>query len=143
MRARKATIFMSQNKRVSDQKDNQMRHSRIALLAILFLDNLALAIVYPLFTPLILKPIHALLPTHFSLSTRFLLLGLLISSFPLAQFLGGPFIGHLAATKTRKKAFLIALIGEFTGFFLSAVALTRLSYVLLLFKRCTLVRACV
>ncbi|MEM7175008.1 MAG: MFS transporter [Chlamydiota bacterium] len=113
----------------------QQQRSRIALLAILFVDNLALAVVYPLFTPLILKPIYSLLPAHFSPSTRLLFLALLIASFPLAQFFGGPFIGNLADTMTRKKAFLIALVGELIGFFLSAFAMEQLSYPLLLCSR--------
>ena len=62
----------------------------------LFLDNFGLAIIYPIFTPLFLKSGHALVPQGLTYLQRTILLGLLIASFPLAQFFGAPLIGQFS-----------------------------------------------
>lgn len=111
------------------------RRSFRAILSVLFLDNLGLTVVYPIFTPLILKPIYSLLPHHFPLSVRLILLGILIASFPFAQFIAGPIIGHIADLKGRKFAFILALIGEGIGFFLSGLSIEMMNYSFLIFSR--------
>ena len=45
-----------------------LRRSFRAILSVLFLDNLGLIVVYPIFTPLVLKPIYTLLPIEYPLS---------------------------------------------------------------------------
>lgn len=105
------------------------------LLSVLFLDNLGLTIVYPIFTPLVLKPIYNLLPPAYPLSVRLILLGLLIASFPFAQFIAGPFIGHLADRKGRKFALTLALGGETIGFTLTGLSIEMLNFSFLLFSR--------
>lgn len=117
------------------KSDIEKKRSFQALLSVLFLDNLGLTIVYPIFTPLLLKPIYTLLPHHYSLSSRLILLGLLIASFPLAQFIAGPLIGHLADRKGRKTALSIALAGEAVGFTLTGVSMEMMNYSFLLISR--------
>jgi len=111
------------------------RRSFRAILSVLFLDNLGLTVVYPIFTPLVLKPVYSLLPSDYPLSTRLILLAILIASFPFAQFLSGPFIGHLADVKGRKFALTLALIGEGIGFLLTGLAILQMNYIFLLFAR--------
>lgn len=106
-----------------------------AVLSVLFLDNLGLTIVYPIFTPLVLKPIYTLLPSEYPLSLRIILLGALIASFPFAQFIAGPIIGHIADLKGRKYAFILALIGEGIGFFFTGLSIKRMDYIFLFFSR--------
>lgn len=112
-----------------------MRRSFRAALSVLFLDNLGLSVVYPIFTPLILEPIHNLLPAATPLSYRMVLLGILIAAFPFMQFLGGPFLGHIADRKGRRFAFTLALFGEAIGFFLTGVGIYLKSYSLVVFSR--------
>ena len=112
-----------------------LRRSFRAILSVLFLDNLGLTVVYPIFTPLVLRPIYTLLPSEYLLSTRLILLAILIASFPFAQFLSGPFIGHLADVKGRKFALTLALIGEGVGFLLTGLAILQMNYLFLLFGR--------
>lgn len=111
------------------------RRSLRIILSVLFLDNLGLTVVYPIFTPLVLKPIYTLLPSEYLLSTRLILLAILIASFPFFQFLSGPFIGHLADVKGRKFALTLALIGEGVGFLLTGLAILQMNYIFLLFGR--------
>ena len=105
------------------------------LLSVLFLDNLGLVMVYPIFTPLLLKTYTNLLPPSLPLSVRLLFLAVLIAAFPFAQFLAGPFIGHIADSKGRKFAITLTLIGEGVGFFLSGISIFLLNFYLLLFSR--------
>ena len=111
------------------------RRSFRATLSLLFLDNLGLTVVYPIFTPLVLRPYDTLLPTDFSLTLRLFLLAVLIASFPLAQCLAGPFIGRLADRKGRKFALTLALVGEGIGFFLTGWAIHANSFLFLLISR--------
>ena len=107
--------------------------SRNCALAVYFLDNFALAVVYPIFTPLLFGEGNRWI--HVGDANRLLLLGMLIAAFPLAQFLGAPVIGALADRKGRKKTFYFTLIGEIVGFTLSGVAILFSNYPLLLFSR--------
>lgn len=111
------------------------RRSFQAVLSLLFLDNLGLTVVYPIFTPLVLKPIYTLLPYEYPLSIRIILLGLLIASFPFAQFISGPIIGHIADLKGRKFAFILALVGEGIGFFLTGLSVQMMNYSFLFISR--------
>ena len=115
--------------------NNVERRSFRAVLSLLFLDNLGLTVVYPIFTPLVLKPIYTLLPYEYPLSIRIILLGLLIASFPFAQFIAGPIIGHIADLKGRKFAFMLALVGEGVGFFLTGLSVLMMNYSFLFFSR--------
>lgn len=111
------------------------RRSFRVLLSVIFLDNLGLTVVYPIFTPLVLKPIYTLLPSHYPLSSRLVLLGILIAVFPFAQFLAGPIIGHISDCRGRKYAFTLALTGEAVGFLLTGCAIQYMSYPLLIMGR--------
>lgn len=114
------------------------RSSLIAILSVLFLDNFGLAIVYPIFTPLILLPHYGFLTHIDSLAVRTLCLGFLIASFPFAQFIGAPFLGDIADRKGRKIAYYLSLTGETFGFIFSAISIYFANYTLLLISRlCT------
>ena len=84
-----------------------------------FIDNFGLAIVYPIFTPFFLKPGMHLLGGDLSFFHRTFLLGLLIASFPLAQFFGAPFLGSLSDRIGRKKVFLTTLLGGTIGYLIT------------------------
>ncbi|MCB1118249.1 MAG: MFS transporter, partial [Chlamydiia bacterium] len=97
------------------------------------MDNFALAIVYPIFTPLLFGSHSALLNSVSS--ARFAYLGILIAAFPLMQLFGSPIIGGLSDRLGRKKAFYLTLIGEAIGFAMSALAIKQNSYPFLFFSR--------
>lgn len=111
------------------------RHSFFALLFLFFLDNFGLAVVYPIFTPLMLEPSQGFFIGDYSLSDRTFYLGILISAFPLAQFFGAPFFGWVADCMGRKKAFYFTLLGELVGFIGSGLAISYGSYFFLVASR--------
>jgi DHA1 family tetracycline resistance protein-like MFS transporter len=99
-----------------------------------FIDNFGLAIVYPIFTPLFLKPQIQLLGTA-SLFQRTLLLGFLIASFPFAQFFGAPLIGALSDRMGRKKVFIGTITGGIIGYLLTGFGIHFKNLPLLWFGR--------
>jgi DHA1 family tetracycline resistance protein-like MFS transporter len=92
-----------------------------------FLDNFGLAIIYPIFTPLLLSAKNSLVSDTTPLFTRTLLLGLLIAAFPLAQFFGAPLIGQFSDRFGRKKAFYITILGTSLGYTFTAISIAEYS----------------
>lgn len=92
-----------------------------------------MAVIYPIFTPLILKTNLVMEASGFG--ARGLLLALLICAFPLGQLFGAPFFGRLADKYSRRFAFTWTLLGEFFGFIFTAISVHFLLYVPLLLSR--------
>ena len=113
-----------------------MPHSTYRLLLTsIFLSNLGLTIVYPLFTPLILSSQSYLVPDQAALAERLMLLVFLIASFPLAQFLSSPLFKRLGRVKGATFTLRLSTLGMGVGAILSALALTHMHYLLLLLGR--------
>jgi len=107
----------------------------IATLFVFFLDNFGMYVVFPIFTPLVLKIQGGILQDPVSMEARMFFLSLLIASFPLAQFFGAPLFGTFGDTFGRKRALLLTLLGEAIGYALSAFAIAKGSYSFLLASR--------
>lgn len=98
-----------------------------------FIDLLGATIVLPILAPLFLDFQNGIMPIDFSTLTnptealaeithnRTILFGLLIASFPLAQFFGAPLLGTWADRVGRKKVLTISLIGTLIGYILFAI----------------------
>ncbi|MBS0653332.1 MAG: MFS transporter [Verrucomicrobia bacterium] len=102
---------------------------------IYFLDTFSFAIVFPLFSSLILTSLYDFLPETISLSHRDILLGILTAAFPLGLFLGAPFIGNFADRRGRKFAFYITITGILAGSLLTVCALALKAFYFLIFSR--------
>jgi DHA1 family tetracycline resistance protein-like MFS transporter len=110
------------------------RRSLFPVLLTYFLDNFGLAIVYPIFTPYILKSTHPIL----SYSERTILLGILIGAFPLAQFFGAPLIGQFSDRFGRKRAFYVTILGTAIGYTFTSISMMGNSFTGLFISRfCT------
>lgn len=98
-------------------------HSRFKLLFFTsFLDFLAFSTIIP-FVPLFFLPTpHSLLPLDTPLQTRYILLGFLLSTYPLAQVLASPILGHFSDQIGRKKILLLSHLGNSVGYLCSAFA---------------------
>lgn len=92
-------------------------------------------VVFPIFTPLILKVQGGLLQDPISMEARMFFLSILTASFPLAQFFGAPLFGTFGDYFGRKRALLLTLFGEAIGYALSAYAIHIESYSFLLASR--------
>ena len=109
--------------------------SLFALNCIYFLDNFALALVFPIFASLLsnLKFGYELFGTATIL--RPLFLGLLISSFALAQYISMWCYTKLIRHSSRKSLFIISSIGMAIGLFACGISLHLNSYVALIISR--------
>ena len=100
-----------------------------------FLDLLGLGIIIPILPALLLDPVHGILPITYSFSTRTLIYGFLIASYPLAQFFGAPILGSLADQKGRKKLLLLSLIGTVAGYAIFIIGILTSNLYLLFIGR--------
>ncbi|MBU3188492.1 MFS transporter [Clostridium bowmanii] len=115
-----------------------MKNKKFTILPIfftVFLDLLGLGIVIPILPAVLLDPRSAILPVSYVFSTRTLIYGFLIASYPLAQFFGAPILGSLADQKGRKKLLIVSLIGTFIGYVLFALGIVYSNIFLLFIGR--------
>lgn len=118
--------------------DRKRHHSLFPVFLTYFLDNFGLAIIYPIFTPLFLKSSHSILAYTTPYFERTLLLGIVIASFPFAQFFGAPLIGQFSDRFGRKKAFFITILGTALGYTITAASIMSGSIFFLVISRfCT------
>jgi DHA1 family tetracycline resistance protein-like MFS transporter len=87
------------------------------------LGNLGLAIIFPIFTPLLYDTHYTIFKHTPSITESSIVLGFLIAAFPLAQFFGAPLIGDLSDQIGRKKAFLISITGSAIGYIILSIAI--------------------
>ncbi|MEX0967937.1 MAG: MFS transporter [Bacteroidia bacterium] len=88
-----------------------------------FLNLLGVGIVIPVLAPLFLSKAEPFLPLHYSFGDRTLLLGILVASYPIAQFFGAPLLGALSDHHGRKRILLLALVGSMAGYALFAIGI--------------------
>ena len=100
-----------------------------------FVDNLAWAIVFPIFAPLFIDTKNLLFSPEVSIATRTTILGVFLAIFPLGQFFGAPIIGEYADKVGRKKALLITVALSLVGLILSAISIDYRWLWFLLFAR--------
>lgn len=105
------------------------------ILFTIFLDYMGFGLVFPIFSPLLLDPAEGILPADTSLAMRGLLVGLLISSYFLAQFFSSPILGGLSDRKGRKKILLYTLFIAFIGFLIGGAGIIYESITLLFLSR--------
>ena len=117
------------------------RKKRRALLPVLltyFLDNFGLAIIYPVFTPLLLRSSDSFLSLTTPFFAKTITLGLLIGAFPLAQFFAAPIIGQFSDRFGRKRAFYITILGTALGYSVTSISIMEHSLLWLFISRfCT------
>ncbi|MBP9773498.1 MAG: MFS transporter [Candidatus Peribacteraceae bacterium] len=88
-----------------------------------FLDLVGLGIVIPIFAPLFLNHSSTILPAATPDNIRSIILGILLASYPLAQFFGAPLLGGWSDRVGRKKALVVSLIGTVIGYVIFAMGI--------------------
>lgn len=107
----------------------------LTILFIVFLDILGMTIITPVLAPIFLDKSTTILDSVVPFATRTMLLGLLISAYPIAQFFGSPLLGSLSDRYGRRKVLFISLTGSLTGFVLFSYGLIFGSLELLFVSR--------
>ncbi len=100
-----------------------------------FLDTFGLAVIYPIFTPMILYGEHNLISTALPYFEKTALLGVVVAAFPFAQFFGAPLIGQFSDRIGRKKTLSFTVFGTAIGYTLTATSILLNSFTLLLISR--------
>ena len=107
----------------------------IPLFLTAFIDLLGLGIAIPVLAIVFFDTNLSILPADTPLATRSLLYGLLVGSYPLAQFFGAPILGALSDRYGRKPTLLVPLLGTSIGYVLFAIGLQTHDLPLLFFSR--------
>ncbi len=107
----------------------------IPLFLTAFIDLLGLGIAIPVLAVVFFDTGLSILPAGTPLPTRSLLYGLLVGSYPLAQFFGAPILGALSDRYGRKPMLLVPLFVTSIGYMLFALGLQTHDLPLLFFSR--------
>lgn len=105
------------------------------LLFTIFNDAIGWGIVLTIFAPLFFDSSDRMLPSDTPNAIRNILLGILIGSFGIAQFLSMPVIGALSDHFGRKQILEWTIFGSLMSFILSAIAILMSNLTLLFFSR--------
>lgn len=76
----------------------------------------------PIFPAMFLDPVASILPETFSMQRKMMILGLLMTCYPLGQLIGSPLFGRLSDIYGRKKIILITLLGTTIGYIITAIS---------------------
>ncbi len=87
----------------------------LPIFLVVFIDLLGIGILIPVIAPLIMDP-HGILPPAIGTQERAEILGFLLASFALAQFLGAPILGALSDRLGRKIVLIISIAGTLIGY---------------------------
>jgi MFS transporter, DHA1 family, tetracycline resistance protein len=98
-------------------QNNNVKKRKLTFFAIylnLVLDNLAWALIVPVFAPLFLD--SGLFLSTTSQQDRTIMLGFFLGIYSIGQFLGAPLLGEYADRKGRKKSLLLTMTMTFYGY---------------------------
>ena len=93
------------------------------LYVVVFVGFLGYSLMIATFTPMILRNDNGMLPAGSSLTERSLVLGLLLSLYPLGQFLGSPVLGALSDQYGRRPILIASLSSTTVLYVVVAAAL--------------------
>jgi MFS transporter, DHA1 family, tetracycline resistance protein len=96
--------------------------SLYALLFTIFNDAIGWGVVLTIFAPLLFDHSHSILPADTSDAARNIILGFLIGSYAITQFVSMPLIGALSDHFGRKKILEWTIFGAMASFVFSALA---------------------
>lgn len=102
----------------------------------IFIDMLGIGILIPVF-PLLIVPSSAfrIIPDTWSLEQGFIMLGWLMTCFPLAQFVCAPILGQLADRFGRKKILALSIAGTSAAYALFAIGIMTKNIPLMFISR--------
>ncbi|MGV8172374.1 MAG: MFS transporter [Candidatus Woesearchaeota archaeon] len=108
--------------------------SILPIFLVVLIDMIGIGIIIPILAPLFLST-NIIFDEAITIATRTIILGLLIASFPIAQFFGAPILGALSDKHGRKKILIISLLGTFAGYILFGIGIVTHNLYLLFISR--------
>ncbi len=106
-----------------------------AALLTVFVDAIGVAILIPIYTLLVTPGPQQVIPSTWSLSSGFIMVGWLTGVYSLATFLAAPILGQLSDRFGRKPVLAISLAGTAVGYALFAVGILTKNIPLLFASR--------
>lgn len=112
----------------------EQKFSILPIFMVILIDMIGIGIVIPILGPMFLES-DIIFGGSVSLAARTIILGLLIASFPIAQFFGAPLLGALSDKYGRKRMLIISLGGTFIGYVLFGIGIITHDIYLLFISR--------
>lgn len=117
----------------------EQKSSKSILIAIFFtilIDMIGIGILIPIFPMLVVHgSINRIIPLDWSDAQGFMLIGWLLTCFPLAQFICAPILGQLSDRYGRKRVLAISLFGTSISYAVFAIAIATKNIPLMFFSR--------
>ena len=95
--------------------------------SVLFLDFFSFSAVIAFLPLFFLDTPHSFFSTTYSLKLRYLLLGILSSTYPIAQVIAAPLLGHLSDKIGRRGVLLCSYLGNTLGYLLCSFGILTTS----------------
>lgn len=86
-------------------------------------DLLSFSAIIPFMPLLFIDPEFSLFPAHMPFQLRYIALGALYASYPLAQVFSTPLLGHFSDRYGRKTILQLSYIGNAIGYFISSLSI--------------------
>ena len=87
---------------------------------VVMLAYIGFSLPLPILPEMFLDSDRAILPSAMSLATKTILLGLMLTAFPLGQFFGSPFLGRFSDHFGRKRVIQYSLMGSTIGYLVTS-----------------------
>lgn len=105
------------------------------VLFVIFLDNVGIGLVYPMFSSMIFEPGSTFIDAAASNMMKGWYFGIMLAAMPLANFFSGPILGTLSDQKGRRPLFLFCLSLAVVGYFCSIIGVVTKSLITLIISR--------
>jgi len=109
--------------------------SAFPLFLAILIDGMGLGLVIPMLNTLITSPASGFFDHVVAEDRRNFLFGLTMSLFMMCWFFGAAYLGDLSDAIGRKKSLIIALVGNFAGYLISAIGVCFHSITVLIIGR--------
>lgn len=105
------------------------------VLFVVFLDNVGVGLVYPMFSSMMFESGSPFVDIEASHAMRGGYLGVMLAAMPLAAFFSGPILGAFSDQKGRRPLFLFCLSLAIVGYACSMIGVIAKSIVILIISR--------
>jgi DHA1 family tetracycline resistance protein-like MFS transporter len=98
-------------------------HPILPIFVTVFIDLLGFGIAIPTLAVVLLRPEAGVLPFATPFGIRTIFYGMLVASYPIAQFFGAPILGALSDRYGRKPVLIVPILANMLGYVIFALGL--------------------